>query len=358
MDFFDKGAYFASCVPTKALNNQFLKHAVLAYTAKHLSRVKDNGMEHARCSYEGDWSLRADNFHHTAMSMLHSMLHDGKTSFGGIASGGWHRDNATIVGQENNQGAAANELIALSDELLPGLLIQSMAEFHDSCGLPWSHCQYLDGTKLLLDLAEMSLAPTEEAVEANLLKSRQLLESSRTRKALFWAFACQDFLTAFINECQTRLDTEDLILWQKAGLLLDEKGLIRPSKVAGFCFADDQDEMQDGMRANAVIWLASKLINFMAAGDGVYHQVPSLSQNGPALADPLIGVNQKTLLERWGEIEKELNIWLNGLPSTFSPCARVDGCQNTSDMNHFPPESFSQIWYSNSACGASSQTIP
>lgn len=109
--------------------------------------------------------------------------------------------------------------------------------------------------------------------------------------------------------------------------------------------------MHDDMRGNALIWIMSKLINFIAAGDGVYHQVATTPETGSVPVSSVIGVNQKTLLERWAEIEKELNAWLNGLPSTFWPCARLDHRQRVSSTNAGLDSSFSEIWCTNSSCG-------
>lgn len=68
--------------------------------------------------------------------------------------------------------------------------------------------------------------------------------------------------------------------------------------------------MADDMIANALVWLTMKLVNFIAAGDDFPHELG-------------LGIRQKQLLEYWESLEKQLDIWYEGLPDSFRPSSTV-----------------------------------
>lgn len=124
-------------------------------------------------------------------------------------------------------------------------------EFLDASGPEWS--RHLDGAKTLFDIAKdqavpITLPPSPMSIAVNqgftgnsgpegLSSSTRRL--SQGRRAVFWNFARQDMLSAFINNTSTRLDTADLPMWRSAGLQLTPNGYVCPSnpQAAGY-FAD------------------------------------------------------------------------------------------------------------------------
>jgi hypothetical protein len=101
--------------------------------------------------------------------------------------------------------------------------------------------------------------------------------------------------------------------------------------------------------SNALIWLLSKVVNFIAAGDGL-----TIGPNNSNETSP-IGVSQQVLLERWNQLQTEFDAWFNGLPDTFRPCARVEPSRfPTHNMNDdmYP---FPEVWYSIPMCGSTMQ---
>ena len=70
-----------------------------------------------------------------------------------------------------------------------------------------------------------------------------------------------------INECQTRLDTENVQLWREAGLLLSDDGFVLPSNTAESGLPE-HGVMKEDLISNALIWLSSRLCNYIAAGEG------------------------------------------------------------------------------------------
>ena len=97
----------------------------------------------------------------------------------------------------------------------------------------------------------------------------------------------------------------------------------------------------------------SKIINFLSLGDSIDTIYPQDRQSPTAL----YGVNQMTLLERWAELEKELNIWYEGLPITFNPCARLSPISDGSVSLDSPRAVFPEIWYSIPMCASTMQSF-
>ena len=157
-----------------------------------------------------------------------------------------------------------------------------------------------------------------------------------------------------INECQTRLDTDDLDLWREAGLSIDAEGFINLNQKTSES-ADNDGVMREDMVCNALVWLISKLINYIAAGE-MFTPIPAGHREENTQSDePLsVGISQQALLERWERIDSEIIAWHSGLPDTFKPCARIPhqlppaGAEPSSSL-------FSEIWYSIPMCGSTIQ---
>jgi hypothetical protein len=137
-----------------------------------------------------------------------------------------------------------------------------------------------------------------------------------------------------INEIPTRLDAEDLGLWKAAGLLLNDDGLVEPASPV---------PMKEDMLSNALVWLLAKISNFIAAGEDITLRPDLETEQLP------FGVSQQTLLKRWERLRLELQHWHNGLPETFSPCARV------SPSRRELRDHFSEVWYSMPMCASAMQ---
>lgn len=130
--------------------------------------------------------------------------------------------------------------------------------------------------------------------------------------------------------------------------MVDEQGFIMPSNMAASSYLEEGDAtMREDLVCNALVWLMAKLVNFMAAGDEI------ASPSGVSWG----GVSQRTLLEYWFSLRKQLQVWYDGLPPTFQPSARVT-------PSHTPGQSpakenaamFSEVWYSIPMCAATMQT--
>ena len=131
---------------------------------------------------------------------------------------------------------------------------------------------------------------------------------SQGRRAVFWNFARQDMLAAFINKTVTRLDTTDLTMWWSAGLKTTSDGLVCPSNPQHPEYTKDK-AMADDLVSNALIWILMKLVNYIAAGEEM------LEVTSP------VGNRQRELCEDWERIDEQLRVWYDGLPESFHATA-------------------------------------
>lgn len=109
--------------------------------------------------------------------------------------------------------------------------------------------------------------------------------------------------------------------------------------------------MKEDMISNALIWLLSKIINFIGAGDQI-HMTPV---GGPAEQGP-IGFSQNVLLERWYRLHDELDVWYNGLPETFQACARLEPARDPNIASGAHDDCpFAEVWFSMPMCASTMQ---
>lgn len=142
-----------------------------------------------------------------------------------------------------------------------------------------------------------------------------------------------------INKTQTRLDTEDLSLWKEAGLLVDEQGFIVPGNANENGFSQDgENTMAEDLVCNALVWLMSKLVNFMAASDDT-------------------SIPRRTLLDYWYSLKQQFLLWYDGLPVTFQPSGRVNASDSTGHyLKGISDSTFTEVWYSIPMVASTMQT--
>ncbi|KAH7079043.1 hypothetical protein BKA63DRAFT_531767 [Paraphoma chrysanthemicola] len=365
MDLFDLGTYFASYVPVKARENPLLKYAAVACAAKALARVQGRKpimggsvtrqarMELYPDASLVDWKHKAAVFYDNAVSLLLQALKNDATSTpddsecelrhknGDIASG------YDVQAPKRRRTSSNASFVSSPDELLAASAILCVYEFLDTSVSEWS--QHLNGAKSLLVLAQERMMPLQMPTPGSSVSSAQQSFISKARRATFWNIARQDMLAAFINKTHTRLDTDDFSLWKEAGLLLDEQGYILPSNTTDSGYPEDGESMmREDLICNALVWLMSKLVNFMASGDEI---------STPDMGVSWAGVPQRTLLDYWCNLRKQFEVWHDGLPITFQPSARVEPMRTPGRLLKGDNESmFTEVWYSIPMCASTMQT--
>ncbi|KAJ5908072.1 transcriptional regulator family: Fungal Specific TF [Penicillium taxi] len=366
MDLFDEGTYFASNVPVRAISNPLLKYAACAYAAKQLGRVRDARAKMGECSRQAMmevWPDKDTNFmwvgakyYEKAIQLLMKQLQPDAEGPPPLSTpeafGQWQAAELCEDGQTHKRRRRlSNSRLSRgvhSDEVLAATAILSVYEFLDATDPAWN--RHLSGVKGLLDVAEVGIMPLESRSSDgdspyHLINKSRL---SKARRAAFWNFARQDYLAAFINECHTRLNTDDLILWTEAGLHLDSMGFVRPSNTTT-PGSESEDNMKEDQICNSLVWILSKIVNYINSSEGLSLNDGQSIDNGP------MSVSQQMLLERWYRLEAELDTWYSGLPDTFRPSARIGPsylphCKEAKDL-----ATLQEIWHSMPMCASSMQ---
>ena len=161
-----------------------------------------------------------------------------------------------------------------------------------------------------------------------------------------------------IGQTQTRLNLDDAYLWQSAGLSFGfEESLTQPSTAgfAGTVVMGSATNDEEDQRANEMIWLLSKIVNYLSKGDSL---VPE-DYGRPAKERCPVGATQEQLLEQWTVLETRLQDWFALLPSSFKPCART----RLSGPDSYPARKtnhslvdFELIWHDLPICAATMQS--
>ena len=210
MDLFDLQTYFASYVPVKALTNPLLKHAACAYAAKQLGQVKGKkAIVGGACSRQAnmelwpdaemvDWFWIGAKHYDKAISLLMDVLQQDRGGTPLKSPTTYSQTQAAEIDRENGYERVKRRRLSggnsSSDELLAATAILCVYEFLDASGAAWS--RHLSGTKSLLDIAEVGMIPLQVPLNGTSLPSPPRAKPSKSRKAIFWNFARQDFLAA------------------------------------------------------------------------------------------------------------------------------------------------------------------
>ncbi|GIZ39550.1 hypothetical protein CKM354_000293000 [Cercospora kikuchii] len=342
MDLYDLDLFFAAKVPVLAVDCPLLLYSCASLSAKSLARVngrrpvmggavsKQSKME----SWPGPpmdaemWMRKGRECYDIAVSLLRQSL--AGCTRPGTSSLPEHSTPATLSAIQGTPLPTTD-----SDELVAATAILCVYEFLDASGPEWS--RHLDGAKTLFDVAREQAMPVSGMTGHSPPRARPNGRGlSLGRRAVFWNFARQDMLSAFINNKCTRLDTTDLSMWRSAGLNLTLDGFVVPSHPRHQDYNGDL-AMGDDMISNALIWLLMKLVNFVAAGDEMSESISPLE----------LGVRQRELLNSWHDLDMQLAVWSNGLPDGFQPTA-VHACDDEWETEKWFPRAMcasTMQWY-------------
>jgi len=210
MDLFDLGNYFGSYVPVQARFHPLLKHAACACAAKQLGRAKGaKAVVGGICSQQASMELYADSsidwewegaFHYDRsiallMDTMQQDQNETRSSGNMEMEMRWEilaSEQGIDAGPSNGPFDEARTQLK-SDEVVAATAILCVYEFLSATGAAWS--RHLNGTKSLLDIAEVSMMPLEmPAFDLPFLPKRRI--PSKARRATFWNFARQDYVAA------------------------------------------------------------------------------------------------------------------------------------------------------------------
>ncbi|KAL3480779.1 hypothetical protein BJX99DRAFT_204587 [Aspergillus californicus] len=362
LDISDTGRFFQAYVPVRAINEDSLRFAIAALSAKHLCKMKGvkvtsmgglftspATMETYPNMHQVDWSLKAANYYYMAFSHMNSSISDyGFVSTSAVLESPIATVSRWLNVQLSNSGGSLNnahrdETCKKAENLLATSTILTMYKLLDEPGESWQ--SYLTGVKPLFNQLLGIIANVDEP------NSR----FSPGITAVFWNFARVDYLASYYNKLPTHFDADDLRLWRAAGLTLDDQGNSSPanqtpSGTGPFCIED--------MATNVLTRLLNKLTNFLAASkkSQIEHWV---GQSSPD-SSPRSPESQPSTAT-WLKLSFEFQSWVERIPETFRPClrlARPKTFSNPSEPNPNPNPNtmpFPEIFYSLTSCAAAMQ---
>ncbi|KAK7418009.1 hypothetical protein QQZ08_011406 [Neonectria magnoliae] len=321
MDLFDTAAYYSNVAPIRATGSPLLKSSICALSAKHMHRIqsaKSNTEHHPQATLDADrinWGFYSTEYYHRAIGHLQAAVRNDK------------------IGPDSSSTDRERECI------FTAVAILSTYELMDKPGTAW---------RAHLSALPLFCSPSGSS-RAAAASGEQVITICRP---VFWSLARQDFLCAFISETQTRLSLDDAQLWRSAGLSLasDEKCTDLYGSPSGPVVMGSANDNEEDKRANEMIWLLSKIMNYLTKGDAL---VPE-DYARPAKERCPVGVTQEQLLERWRKLDTGLLDWLSRLPLSFTSSARTSFAGRPGDSRDTDDcfAHLEKIWYDVPLCAA------
>lgn len=149
---------------------------------------------------------------------------------------------------------------------------------------------------------------------------------------------------------------DDLHIWRAAGLTIDGKGFVLPSNGVA------EGTMKDDMISNALLWILAKVFNYIADTKHLAHRrqsaVTEAQIQSPASNASLPDESPAARKERWTNISHQLDVWHDGLPDWFQPCARIErtATESATKQTSPHPKTIPDIWFASSMCASTIQT--
>ena len=211
MDLFDLTGFFALEVPTRSLACPLLKSALCAYGAKQLARVRGckaiwGGVVSAQARMENwpeegtiDWNYEAAKYYEMAIQeLIKSLQNDAEPDTAGNVSpivngrqGGMDSDRRSASTAPTRNFSDPN-----SEDTFAATAILAVYEFVSASGFGWH--RHLNGAKSLLKIGELKSVPEQQGFAS--CAYTYPLKLSRSRRAIFWNFARQDYLAGCKSE--------------------------------------------------------------------------------------------------------------------------------------------------------------
>ncbi|OQD60938.1 hypothetical protein PENPOL_c019G01480 [Penicillium polonicum] len=358
LDLSDSQKFFTVHAPIRAINNLSVKYAIAALAAKHLARLKGvkastGGMFTSPATTETypnatqvDWFLKAANYYYLAASNLNNITSDGYTT---VSSSAILESPIEIVGRWISSGQAQANMnpgsedpndvavIRKTEELLATATLLTMYRLLDMPGDEW----------------HMQLARIRPLFESLLsLHSATSALFSHGIQAAFWNFARQDYLGSYFTRSPTHFDPENLPLWRAAGISINDQKDFHLNRNGSTLSREDQT-------ANGLVWLVTKVINFLARSKQL--QLAQWTGSPPGASPEIQGTTPNATqlpypdTDTWLKLSFEFQTWFENLPETFRSSVRIErpkDISKTSEGSYLP---FPEIFHSLTTCAAAMQ---
>ncbi|OOG00600.1 hypothetical protein ASPCADRAFT_511560 [Aspergillus carbonarius ITEM 5010] len=344
LDLSDSRRFFATYVPLRAIDNDFVKYSIAALAAKHLGQMKGEtctasiGMFTTPATMETylnapdvDWFLKAANYYYLAISRMSSSLSESyMPSSSAVLEHPVDVINNWLRQQMHNSPPSAtdNSVWKRAEALIMTATVLTMYRLISEPGERWQSS--LTGIKPLFDsLLQLYGRSPDNPVQF-----------SHGINASFWNFARQDYLASYFSRLPTYLDPTNLPLWRAAGLPINENGKIISTS--------DTFSSHEDLAFNSLTWFLSKVTNFLA-----HFKASQLDQIVPQ--SPITAPISPPSTTSWLNLSLELQSWVDRMPETFRPCLRLNNPRDTSKVPEVSYMPFPEIFYSLPSCAAAMQ---
>ncbi|KAE8148903.1 hypothetical protein BDV25DRAFT_157310 [Aspergillus avenaceus] len=361
LDISDSAKFFEVYVPIRAINDQYLRFAIAALAAKHLGRMKGAKspaggglftrpatMEMYPNAAQVDWFLKATNYYILAAIRMNSSISETYTSASSstlLESPIQIANRWLSVQLKQSSSPLAEGMVTAgnwrkTENIFAAITIMTMYKLMDEPGENWR--SHLSGVRQLFD----SLLHLH-----NSTSTRSTFPQGA--RAAFWNFARLDYMGSYIARLSTQLDQENFTLWRAAGILIDdlENFSLQADLVA------DKTLSQEDLAANSLIWLVTKVINFLAESKkSQWEQLTGHAPSEPSTpSPPATSATSYPSTSTWLKLSFDFQTWMEGLPETFRPCLRLDHPKDLSKMPEISYMPFPEIFYSLTSCAATMQ---
>ncbi|KAL4783323.1 hypothetical protein BJX76DRAFT_258770 [Aspergillus varians] len=351
LDISDTAKFFTASVPVRAIDEQSLRFAMAAFSAKHLATMKGvktcavAGMFTSPATMETypnteqvDWPLKAANYYYLAVSHMNAPISD----YAAVSTSDVLEPPISVVNrwlnlqlrQTARDPDGTDRTWKTTENLLASSTILTLYKILDEPGENWQ--SYLSGVRpLFSQLLDLS---GQLGGDSN--------QFSPGTTAAFWNFARLDYLASYYNRLPTHLDPDHFALWRAAGLSLDDQGTLYSPETVQRTHAF----LREDIAANALTRLLNKLTNFLAASkkSQLEHWVgggtsPEMASSRSSSHSPDSHPTSST----WLKLSFEFQSWVERIPETFRPCLRLERPK--------PFPAFPEIFYSLTSCAAAMQ---
>ncbi|RDW65726.1 Zn(II)2Cys6 transcription factor [Aspergillus mulundensis] len=351
-DVSDSRKFFGGYVPIRAIDEQSLRYAIAAISAKHLARMKGvksvftgglftspATMETYPSAHQVDWSLKAANYYYLAVSHMNKSMSD----YAAVSTSDVLEPPISVVNRWLNLQLKRGEegprttdgTWKTTENLLATSTILTLYKTFDEPGENWQ--SYLAGVKQLFS---QLLGLTRKDGDRHF---------SPGVTAVFWNFARMDYLASYYNRLPTHLNPDDIAVWQAAGLSLDEQGNLDPPDVPR-----TQAFSREDMATNVLTRLLNKLTNYLAAAKkSQLENWVGGSSPEPSSRSSSHSPDSHPTTATWLKLSFEFQSWVERIPETFRPCLRIERPKPSPTDTSFMP--FPEIFYSLTSCAAAMQ---
>ena len=189
----------------RSLACSLLKSAVCAYSAKQLARVRGckapwGDLVSAQARMEiwpgagtADWNYEAAKYYEQAIQeFIKSLQKDAEPDSAGDAapSTNSRHDSEGSDSRGDSSAQRRDSSDPNSEDAFAATAILSVYEFLSASGFGWK--RHLSGARSLLEIGELKSVPAQQGFASCALTYP--LKLSRSRRAIFWNFARQDYL--------------------------------------------------------------------------------------------------------------------------------------------------------------------